>query len=260
MCRSNTTRWAPARERSWARLGSNQHPLVCETSALPLSYSPIAVACQLGHLKVVLRAAATATAGAFRDLPRRRRGSERQESTRLDSCSRGKLRDKGSNLDLHVQSVVSCRLDDPGTNGRRLHPHPSAGASMQRRTDSRRSHASSVSPASKAERCCPSHSPTLRPWITDRRMRYPGWPTSYVEELWSPSLAHVAENQQAKAGAKYQHPFLSPYGRSLSPSGGASIRSRPSSSWASPRFVSVGHLQKRRRRPFGSPSTGSECG
>ena len=24
------------------------------------------------------------------------------------------IRDKGSNLDLHVQSVVSCRLDDPG--------------------------------------------------------------------------------------------------------------------------------------------------
>jgi hypothetical protein len=131
---------------------------------------------------------------------------------------------------------------------------------MQRRTDSRRSHASCVSPASKAERCCPSHSPTLRPWITDRRMRYPGWTTSYVEELWSPSLAHIAGNRQAKAGAKYQHPFLSPCGRSLSPSGGASIRSRPSSSWASPRFVSVGHLQKRRRRPSGSPSTGSECG
>ena len=134
------------------------------------------------------------------------------------------------------------------------------GASMQRRTDSRRSHASCVSPASKAERCCPSHSPTLRPWITDCRMRYPGWTASYVEELWSPSLAHITENRQAKAGAKYQHPFLSPCGRSLSPSGGASIRSRPSSSWASPRFVSVGHLQKRRRRPGGSPSTGSECG
>ena len=29
------------------------------------------------------------------------------------SCC-GLLRDKGSNLDLHVQSVVSCRLDDPG--------------------------------------------------------------------------------------------------------------------------------------------------
>jgi hypothetical protein len=25
-----------------------------------------------------------------------------------------------------------------------------------------------------AERCCPSHSPTLRPWITDLRMRNPG--------------------------------------------------------------------------------------
>jgi hypothetical protein len=45
---------------------------------------------------------------------------------------------------------------------------------MQRRTDSRRSLASSVSSASKAERCCPSHSPTLRPWIDGRRMRDPG--------------------------------------------------------------------------------------
>ena len=80
---------------------------------------------------------------------------------------------------------------------------------MQRRTDSRRSLASSVSPASKAERCCPSHSPTLRPWITDRRMRYPGWTTSYVEELWSPSLAHIAGNRQAKAGANTSiHFFL----------------------------------------------------
>src|SRR5262249_42601110 len=26
---------------AWARLGSNQQPLVCETSALPLSYSPV---------------------------------------------------------------------------------------------------------------------------------------------------------------------------------------------------------------------------
>ena len=249
MCRRSTTRWAPARERSWARLGSNQHPLVCETSALPLSYSPIELT---GQLRPRQRAPSGICPAAGGD------PSGRNPLGGFLLAS--KLRDKGSNLDLHVQSVVSCRLDDPGTNGRRLHPHPSAGASMQRRTDSRRSHASSVSPASKAERCCPSHSPTLRPWITDRRMRYPGWPTSYVEELWSPSLAHVAENQQAKAGAKYQHPFLSPYGRSLSPSGGASIRSRPSSSWASPRFVSVGHLQKRRRRPFGSPSTGSECG
>ena len=48
-------------ECSWARLGSNQQPLVCETSALPLSYSP----------------------------------------------ENNELRDKGSNLDLRVQSAVS---------------------------------------------------------------------------------------------------------------------------------------------------------
>src|SRR6188472_2471862 len=30
------------------------------------------------------------------------------------SYSPVRIRDKGSNLDLHVQSVVSCRLDDPG--------------------------------------------------------------------------------------------------------------------------------------------------
>ena len=31
-----------------------------------------------------------------------------------DSVNALQIRDKGSNLDLHVQSVVSCRLDDPG--------------------------------------------------------------------------------------------------------------------------------------------------
>jgi len=61
---------------------------------------------------------------------------------------------------------------------------------MQRQTSSV-SLASCVS-LDQAERCCPSHSPTLRPWIAGRRMRYPGWSTSYVEELWSPSLADVS--------------------------------------------------------------------
>jgi hypothetical protein len=50
----------------WARLDSNQQLLVCKTSTLPLSYSPV------------------------------------------------RFRDKESNPDLHVQSVASCRLDDPG--------------------------------------------------------------------------------------------------------------------------------------------------
>jgi len=66
-------------------------------------------------------------------------------------------------------------------------------------------------------------------------------------------------NGQAKAGAKYQRPFLPSYERSLSPSGGASIRSRPFQAEHHLVVVSVGRLLKRRRRPGGSPSTGSEC-
>src|SRR5213594_3076575 len=42
----------------------------------------------------------------------------RQALSRLSYSPVRQIRDKGSNLDLHVQSVVSCRLDDPGTDGR----------------------------------------------------------------------------------------------------------------------------------------------
>ena len=74
-----------------------------------------------------------------------------------------------------------------------------------------------------------------------------------------PEPRALGVNWQAKAEAKYQHPFLPPCGRSLSPSGGASIRSRPFQAEHHLVVVSVGHLLKRRRRPGGSPSTGSEC-
>jgi hypothetical protein len=64
--------------RRWARLDSNQQPLVCETSAHPV--------------ELLARAGIDA-----------------------------KLRDKGSNLDLHVQSVASYRLDDPGACSSKPH-------------------------------------------------------------------------------------------------------------------------------------------
>jgi hypothetical protein len=38
----------------------------------------------------------------------------RQALSRLSYSPVSQIRDKGSNLDLHVQSVASCRLDDPG--------------------------------------------------------------------------------------------------------------------------------------------------
>ena len=50
------------RSRWWARLGSNQRPLACEASALPLSYAPNipqlrpgCTACQAGERRSVLR-------------------------------------------------------------------------------------------------------------------------------------------------------------------------------------------------------------
>jgi hypothetical protein len=82
------------------------------------------------------------------------------------------IRDKGSNLDLHVQSVVSCRLDDPGTCGQKppLRPSPERpGRSTQQASAARRATARrSLSRPAEAGRCFPCHSPTLRPWIAGR--------------------------------------------------------------------------------------------
>src|SRR5689334_20359187 len=81
------------------------------------------------------------------------------------------IRDKGSNLDLHVQSVASCRLDDPGMI---VCAYVTLGALSCNRA---------------AERCFPCLSPTLRPWIVDRPLRVRRRSSSYVEELWSPMLS-----------------------------------------------------------------------
>ena len=45
-----------------------------------------------------------------------------------------RIRDKGSNPDLHVQSVASCRLDDPGT-ALPLRPSPGEGDRRSRHSD-----------------------------------------------------------------------------------------------------------------------------
>jgi hypothetical protein len=51
----------------------------------------------------------------------------------------------------------------------------------------------------EAKRCFPSHSPTLRPWIANRRVRL----SSYVEGFWSP----IPERLSGKAHAKAHAPF-----------------------------------------------------
>ena len=119
--------------------------------------------------------------------------------TEWAELDRPELRDEDSNPDFHVQSVASSRLDDPGL---RL---------------------ADVSPGAKAERCCPCHSPTLRPWIAAAR-RARRLTSSYVEEFWSPYPRHSALNSQAKADAYSPSAFQRGTLRSLSLSGGASIR------------------------------------
>jgi hypothetical protein len=83
-----------------------------------------------------------------------------------------------------------------------------------------------MSRPAEAERCFPSHSPTLRPWIDDRS----GTITSYVEELWSP----IPGRFRKKCTLKHTRYFLRYLQRrsteNLSLSGGASIRPTSSSS------------------------------
>jgi hypothetical protein len=111
----------------WARLGSNQRPLVCKTSALPAE----------------LLAPGSGTRGR----------------TSIST----------------VRAWRPAALDDPGS---RLHPSP-AGTG-RRSTQQRRAGSALCLARAQPDRCFPSHSPTLRPWITG---------ASYVEGRWSPSLA-----------------------------------------------------------------------
>jgi hypothetical protein len=81
-----------------------------------LSYSPLSLASRsLAFGARALRARAlvgglgNAASQSRSGVPRLRRGAGGSKSS-------GKLRDKDSNLDHHVQSVASCLLDDPGSD------------------------------------------------------------------------------------------------------------------------------------------------
>jgi hypothetical protein len=59
----------------------------------------------------------------------------------------------------------------------------------------------------KTERCFPSHSLTLRPWIAAVPVAPPGAASSYVEELWSPDLGLQAKNRRLKQTINRQRQF-----------------------------------------------------
>ena len=154
------------------------------------------------------------------------------------------LRDKGSNLDLHVQSVVSCRLDDPGP----------LRASVQLRRPKLDANAKAV-----------LWHVQLAPHDVFHATRLPFDPGSpirgcaargvgvFVEEFWSPGLCAFCEIAMLKP----THDFSA-----LSQAGAQ----RAFLSQAGPRFElelvqAEHHLPvrtsvlppKRRRRPFGRP-------
>ena len=172
------------------------------------------------------------------------------------SCA-GQLRVEESNLDLHVQSVVSCRLDDPG---RRAPPSiPARRRSAQQANAGCGSWSRPVSRPPESERCFLCHSPTLRPWIVVQRLRG-RHSTSYVEGLWSPSLGARRGKTKAKADANASVSFHATLRVFLSQAGPRfHLALLQAEHHLAVPFVSD-RLSERKRRPVGSPSTGSFCG
>ena len=70
----------------WARLGSNQRPLACEASALPLSYAPSAPILERDPVAVTLA----------RDACRRYPGMEVQRGYCVERCRRRTSRSRGA--------------------------------------------------------------------------------------------------------------------------------------------------------------------
>ena len=174
-----------------ARLDSNQQPLACETSALPLSYSPPS---RTGRSNPRATAIVAATLhAAHADRSRR-------------------LRDKVSNLDPHVQSVASFRLDDPGPRA----------LSVQLRERSTQ-HAPCLLTALGANAEPPMSKPLANPSTLDHR---PQSCTSADDVLRGGALEPEPRTSLKKSRLMPTHILLryfcaSP--RSLSLSGGASI-------------------------------------
>jgi hypothetical protein len=130
------------------------------------------------------------------------------------------IRDKESNLDLQVQSLASCRLDDPGAL-RAGTPAPKRPPASRRRlsvhstcAESTQSRLGYVSSRSCRDDVFQATRPTLRPWIVTPALREPAKP-SFVEELWSPVRAHSAKKALVNQGAKCACPFLRVSARDL---------------------------------------------
>jgi hypothetical protein len=138
-----------------------------------------------------------------------------------------RFRDKESNLDRHVQSVVSCRLDDPGV--RSVSATSASSPSVHLVGRGRRSGAALAGAVSWFVTSGRSRTmlskPLANPSTLDRvfRSRAAADWASYVEELWSPALPPAREKSQVKSAAYSAACFSCARRRKdLSLSGGAS--------------------------------------
>ena len=122
---------AELRSPEWARLGSNQQPLVCKTSALPLE---------------LLARISDPGQGVEPRSPRSERGVLPVRRSRNTPARAG----PAEAAPPSISRVTGDR--------------------RSRRAQLSAAVASSVT-SGQAERCCLCHSPTLRPWITDHWLR-----------------------------------------------------------------------------------------
>jgi hypothetical protein len=214
------------RPRGWARLGSNQRPLVCKTSAHPAE-----LLARVEHKWAELES-------NQRPPPYERRSASR--ATRPSSGTRTRT------------SISTFRAWCPSVRRSQIGTSALPSTSRAREID-----ATAKTISVTLGLCRTMFSKPLAYSSTLDRARS----ASYVEELWSPSLTVISQKERAKAHASFPAQFSAPTGEGLSLSGGASISFyRLFKLSITSGSVAVDRLQKRRRRPVGSPSTGLLCG
>jgi hypothetical protein len=111
---------------------------------------------------------------------------------------------------VFVRQVLSRLSYSPASSGTRIEPRsPRSERGVLPLRRSRNAASPSISgseidataaPLSRsapAERCCPSHSPTLRPWTAVHPVHKSERTPSYVEEPWSPT-SHARSTKMAR--------------------------------------------------------------
>jgi len=130
-----------------------------------------------------------------------------------------------------------------------LRPSPAQGDRRSANTSSARS--------AETERCCPCHSPTLRPWIAGRRLRVPRRGRPAWRSFGARAL-HACSKSAGKSTRYSSSVFFNATAREVFLSqAGPRFELDLFQAEHHPSLPIVFRLRKRRRRPAGSPSLGA---